>query len=515
MYILKGETVSDGIAMGNMISYERKRYHIPKLHIENTRTEVSRFVVAVAFAKGQLQTLYEQSISTIGQQDALIFGIHQMILEDEEFYNTAINLIEEQKINAEYAVYEATKQVEECFYKQGRTEDVWDVAERLFRILMGDDFSEALPKEKGILVADELFPSEVMKLDATKIKGIVLKKGSVNSHAAILIRSRQIPAIIGGEFTDAEVGMPAILDAGEGILYVEPDADRIARMNQKKEIDDAKKQELLRLKNAKTKVHLCANVGNSEDVLLALEVGADGIGLLRSEMLCMKEQVIPSEEEQFTIYKGILQKMNGKKVVIRTWDFGEDKTIEGLDTQGLRGIRFCLSHPKLFKEQLRALYRASVYGNLGILLPMISSVDEVQKVKELLEDVKKELRTEGKEFDRNINLGVMIETPAAALVSRELAKEADFFSIGTNDLSQYTLGIDRQKDSYDPHHPAIMELIRMTVKNAHAEGITVSICGELGADESLTKTFATMGIDELSVAPSRVLNIRKELHGAV
>lgn len=513
MNILKGKTVFEGIAMGNIISYDRNQYHIQKLDIENVKTEVSRFVVAVAFAKGQLQTLYEQSISTIGQQDALIFGIHQMILEDEEFYNAAINLIEEQKINAEYAIYEAAKQVEECFYKQGRTEDIWDVAERLFHILMGDDFAGALPKGKGILVADELFPSEVMKLDVSRVKGIVLKKGSLNSHAAILIRSRQIPAIIGSELMDVEVGIPAILDAGEGILYVEPDADTIDRMNRKQAVEIAKREELLRLKNAKTKVHLCANVGNMEDVLLALEVGADGIGLLRSEMLCMKEQVIPSEEEQFTIYKGILQKMNGKKVVIRTWDFGEDKTIEGLDTQGLRGIRFCFGHPKLFKEQLRALYRASVYGNLGILLPMISSVDEVKKVKTLLEDVKKELSEEGQEYDRNIKLGVMIETPAAVLVSRQLAKEADFFSIGTNDLTQYALGIDRQKNSYDPHHPAVMELIRMTVKNAHAEGIPVGICGELGADESLTKTFATMGIDELSVVPSKVLNIRKELHG--
>lgn len=515
MYIWKGQMVSEGIAMGNIIFHERKQYHIPKLNIENVRTEVSRFVVAVAFAKGQLQTLYEQSLSTIGQQDALIFGIHQMILEDEEFYDTALHLIKEQRINAEYAIYEAAKRVEECFYKQGRTEDIWDVAERLFRILIGDDFAGALPEKKGILVVDELFPSEVMKLDATKIKGIVLKKGSVNSHAAILIRSRQIPAIIGSELMDVEGGIPAILDAGEGILYVEPDADTIARMNRKKEIENAKKQELLRLKNAKTKMHLCANVGNMEDVERALEAGADGIGLVRSEMLCMKEQEVPSEEKQFQIYREILQKMNGKKVVIRTWDFGEDKIIKGLDTHGLRGIRLCLGHPKLFKEQLRALCRASVYGNLSILLPMISSVEEVKSAKQILKEVQEELSKEGKEFDRNMRLGVMIETPAAVLVSRQLAKEVDFFSIGTNDLTQYTLGIDRQRDSYDPHHPALMELVRMTVQNAHTEGITVGICGELGADESLTKMFATMGVDELSVMPSKVLSIRKELHGAV
>lgn len=511
----KGYTISDGIAIGNIISYERKPYRIVKEDMEDANVEVGRFEVAVTLAHGQLQTLYEQSVSSIGQQDALIFGIHQMILEDEEFYNAVIKSIVEQHVNAEYAIYEAAKKVEGSFDKQGRTEDIWDVAERLFRILMGEDFTEEMTCEKGILLADELLPSEVMKLDTSRVKGIVVRQGSENSHTAILIRTRQIPTIVGPALSDVKEGMPAILDAGAGVLYTEPDEETIDRMRQKQAVELAKREELLRLKEAKTKVLLCTNVGCMEDVEQTIEVGADGIGLVRSEMLCIKEQKVLDGEEQFDLYKGILQSMNGKKVTIRTWDFGEDKKVEGLDTQELRGIRFCLDQKELFKEQLRALYRASVYGNLGILLPMISSVDEVKEVKKLLDNIKEELAKEGIEYDRNVKLGVMIETPAAVLVSRQLAQEVDFFSIGTNDLTQYALGIDRQKDSYDPHHPAIMELIRMTIKNAHLEGITVGICGELGADESLTKTFATMGIDELSVMPARVLNIRKELHGVV
>ena len=539
MITLSGKSVFGGIAIGKIAFYKRNEIQIKRSRVEDTEQEVKRFEAAKEKAVSQLQELHDKALDDVGETNAMIFEIHQMMLEDLDYVESIVNIITSQEVNAEYAVATTADNFAAMFaamddaYMQGRAADVKDVSERLIQVLSDQNSASMEMNEPVIIAADDLVPSETVQLDKEKVLSFITMFGSANSHTAILARTMNIPAVIGiGEDLKKEYdGKEAIVDGMEGVIYIDPDKETFTRMREKQKEDQEQKALLEQLKGKENitksgqKVMVYANIGNLSDVGAVLKNDAGGIGLFRSEFLYLESETFPTEEEQFKVYKQVAENMAGKRVIIRTLDIGADKQVDyfGLDKEenpalGYRAIRICLTRQEIFKTQLRALYRASAYGQIAIMFPMIISVDEVKQIKKIIEEVKQELKEEGIDFRENVELGVMIETPAAVMVSRDLAKEVDFFSVGTNDLTQYTLAIDRQNQKlepfYDSHHPAVLSMIRMATENAHAEGKWIGICGELGADLSLTETFLEMGIDELSVAPGMILPLRKRIREA-
>ena len=539
MITLSGKSVFGGIAIGKIAFYKRNEIQIKRSRVEDTEQEVKRFEAAKEKAVSQLQELHDKALDDVGETNAMIFEIHQMMLEDLDYVESIVNIITFQEVNAEYAVATTADNFAAMFaamddaYMQGRAADVKDVSERLIQVLSDQNSASMEMNEPVIIAADDLVPSETVQLDKEKVLSFITMYGSANSHTAILARTMNIPAVIGiGEDLKKEYdGKEAIVDGMEGVIYIDPDKETFTRMREKQKEDQEQKALLEQLKGKENitksgqKVMVYANIGNLSDVGAVLKNDAGGIGLFRSEFLYLESETFPTEEEQFKVYKQVAENMAGKRVIIRTLDIGADKQVDyfGLDKEenpalGYRAIRICLTRQEIFKTQLRALYRASAYGQIAIMFPMIISVDEVKQIKKIIEEVKRELKEEGIDFRENVELGVMIETPAAVMVSRDLAKEVDFFSVGTNDLTQYTLAIDRQNQKlepfYDSHHPAVLSMIRMAAENAHAEGKWIGICGELGADLSLTETFLEMGIDELSVAPGMILPLRKRIREA-
>ena len=535
MLIREGKSVYKGVAIGKIFVFKKAEKFIKKELVEDTAAEIIRFEAAKAKALGQLMGLYEKALRDVGEEEAMIFDVHQMLLEDPDYNEAITGMIEGDGVKAEYAVYLACEQFAAMFlsmdddYMRGRAADIKDISERVISILNGTQASaEAMP-EPVIILAEDLAPSETVQFEKDKILALVTQKGSANSHTAILARTMNIPSLV---TTDIEVdtayhGATAIVDGFAGVIYINPDAETMAKMQAKKAKADEHSALLQELKGKETvtksgrKMLLYANIGSVQDVEAVLEHDAEGIGLFRSEFLYLGRDSFPEEEEQFEAYKTVLSKMKGKKVVIRTLDIGADKQADyfGVAEEenpalGLRAIRICLTMPEVFKTQLRALYRASVYGNLAIMFPMIISLKEILQIKDVVAEVKAELVKENIAYG-NVELGIMIETPAAAVISDLLAPHVDFFSIGTNDLSQYTLAIDRQNQSlesfFDPHHEAILRLIQMTVENAHKHGAWCGICGELGADMELTAKFLEMGVDELSVSPAYTLELRKHI----
>ena len=529
----QGKSVFGGVAIGRIHVFSKGQQQVKRIKVQDTEAEKKRYREAVQTAITELQGLYDKALKEVGEANAAIFEMHQMMLEDEDFTESVENIIDSQSVNAEYAVASTGDNFAQMFasmddeYMRGRAADVKDISERLVSVLNGASRQQMDADEPVIVMAVDLAPSETVQMDKNKVLSFVTTQGSVNSHTAILARTMSIPALIGVDMPlDAELeGKFAIVDGDNGTVYIDPSEDVLAQMQEKKEQAEEKKQLLQQLKGKETitkdgkKIKLYANIGNSKDLAMVLQNDAEGIGLFRSEFLYLEKEDYPTENEQFMVYKMVAETMAGKQVIIRTLDIGADKQCDyfNMDPEdnpalGYRAIRICLTRPEVFKTQLRALYRASAFGNISIMYPMITSVWEVKQIKKIVEEVKEELRSQNIEFGE-VAQGIMIETPAAVMISRELAKEVDFFSIGTNDLTQYTLAIDRQNpkldDFYDAHHPAVLEMIRMVAQNAHAEGIWAGICGELGADLELTEQFLQMGIDELSVSPGRILPIRK------
>ena len=529
----QGKSVFGGVAIGRIHVFSKGQQQVKRIKVQDTEAEKKRYREAVQTAITELQGLYDKALKEVGEANAAIFEMHQMMLEDEDFTESVENIIDSQSVNAEYAVASTGDNFAQMFasmddeYMRGRAADVKDISERLVSVLNGASRQQMDADEPVIVMAVDLAPSETVQMDKDKVLSFVTTQGSVNSHTAILARTMSIPALIGVDMPlDAELeGKFAIVDGDNGTVYIDPSEDVLAQMQEKKEQAEEKKQLLQQLKGKETitkdgkKIKLYANIGNSKDLAMVLQNDAEGIGLFRSEFLYLEKEDYPTENEQFMVYKMVAETMAGKQVIIRTLDIGADKQCDyfNMDPEdnpalGYRAIRICLTRPEVFKTQLRALYRASAFGNISIMYPMITSVWEVKQIKKIVEEVKEELRSQNIEFGE-VAQGIMIETPAAVMISRELAKEVDFFSIGTNDLTQYTLAIDRQNpqldDFYDAHHPAVLEMIRMVAQNAHAEGIWAGICGELGADLELTEQFLQMGIDELSVSPGRILPIRK------
>ena len=536
MITIQGKSVFGGVSIGKLMFYKRNEKVIKREHISDADAEWKRFEAAKGQAVDQLKELYEKALEDVGEANAMIFEIHQMMLEDLDYLESIENIIRSQEVNAEYAVATTADNFAQMFasmddaYMQGRAADVKDVSERVLDILCGVSAGVKEMTEPCIIAADDLAPSETVQLDKSKVLGFATMYGSANSHTAILARTMNIPAVIGlGETLSSQYdGKMAVIDGFTGILYVDPDEETLARMQEKRAKDLEQKELLNQLKGKENvtrsgqKINVYANIGNVSDLGAVLKNDAGGIGLFRSEFLYLENSTFPTEEQQFAVYKQVAESMAGKKVIIRTLDIGADKQVDyfNLDKEenpalGYRAIRICLTRPEIFKTQLRALYRAAVYGNLSIMFPMIISVSEVKKIKEIIAQVQAELKAEGIPYKEDVELGVMIETPAAVMISRELAKEVDFFSVGTNDLTQYTLAIDRQNQKldtfYDPHHPAVLAMIKMAADNAHAEGKWIGICGELGADLELTEEFLKMGLDELSVSPALVLPLRKEI----
>lgn len=536
MIILTGKSVFGGVEIGKIAFYKRNERQIKRWHVEDTEAEWKRFDNARRTAIGQLQGIYEKAMRDVGEENAMIFEMHRMMLEDLKYIESISHIIVEQRVNAEYAVSATADDFVQIFssmddaYMQGRAADVKDISERVLNILSGVGQPGVDADGPFIVAADDLAPSETMQLDKKMVLGFATMYGSSNSHTAILVRTMNIPTIIGlGEALKPEYdGVLAVLDGFDGKIYIDPDEETLEMMRQKQAEECTKKNLLQELKGKENitlsgqKIDLYANISNSSDVGIVLQNDADGIGLLRSEFLYLENDTFPTEEQQFEEYKSVAESMAGKKVVIRTLDIGADKQVgyfhldkEENPALGYRGIRICLTQPHIFKTQLRALLRASAYGQIAIMFPMIISVDEVKQIKVILEEIKAELREAGVRFNENIEIGIMIETPAAVMESRRLAREVDFFSVGTNDLTQYTLAIDRQNPRldvfYDAHHPAVLTMIKMAADNAHAEGKRIGICGELGADLELTETFLKMGIDELSVSPSMILPLRKRV----
>ena len=539
MITLEGKSVFGGVAIGKIQFYKRNEITIKRTRVEDVEAEVERFQNAKAKTLELLKGLYEKALEDVGEANAMIFEAHQLMLEDPDYVESIENIIRTQDVNAEYAIgatadnFAAIFEAMDDAYMQGRAADVRDVSERLLQVLSSQNETVMVMDEPVIIAADDLVPSETVQLDKEKVLSFVTMYGSANSHTAILARTMNIPAVIGlGEALKEEYdGKVAIVDGVDGKVYIDPDEETMASMQKKQKKDQEQKELLNQLKGEENvtksgqKVNVYANIGNLADVGAVLKNDAGGIGLFRSEFLYLESDTYPTEEQQFAVYKKVAETMAGKKVIIRTLDIGADKQVDyfKLDKEdnpalGYRAIRICLTRPEIFKTQLRALYRASAYGQISIMFPMIISVAEVKKIKEIIEEVKAELRTEGAAFREDVELGIMIETPAAVMVSRELAKEVDFFSVGTNDLTQYTLAIDRQnqklEDFYDSHHPAVLAMIRMAAESAHAEGKWIGICGELGADVTLTETFLKMGIDELSVAPGMILKVRQKIREA-
>ena len=539
MITLEGKSVFGGVAIGKIQFYKRNEITIKRTRVEDVEAEVERFQNAKAKTLELLKGLYEKALEDVGEANAMIFEAHQLMLEDPDYVESIENIIRTQDVNAEYAIgatadnFAAIFEAMDDAYMQGRAADVRDVSERLLQALSSQNETVMVMDEPVIIAADDLVPSETVQLDKEKVLSFVTMYGSANSHTAILARTMNIPAVIGlGEALKEEYdGKVAIVDGVDGKVYIDPDEETMVSMQKKQKKDQEQKELLNQLKGKENvtksgqKVNVYANIGNLADVGAVLKNDAGGIGLFRSEFLYLESDTYPTEEQQFAVYKKVAETMAGKKVIIRTLDIGADKQVDyfKLDKEenpalGYRAIRICLTRPEIFKTQLRALYRASAYGQISIMFPMIISVAEVKKIKEIVEEVKAELRAEGAAFREDVELGIMIETPAAVMVSRELAKEVDFFSVGTNDLTQYTLAIDRQnqklEDFYDSHHPAVLAMIRMAAESAHAEGKWIGICGELGADVTLTETFLKMGIDELSVAPGMVLKVRQKIREA-
>ena len=535
MVVCQGKSVLKGIAIGKIYLYEKQEYVLEQKQVADAEAEVARFEAAKETAIGQLDDLYEKALAEAGEEQAMIFDVHKMMLDDGDYLDAITGLIRSEKVNAEYAVHTTGEQFAAVFasmdddYMKARSADVKDISGRVIRILAGIGDGSIASEEPVILLADDLTPSETVSLDKSKILAFVTRNGSANSHTAILARSMNIPALVQ---TDVELlkeyhGIDAVVDGLDGKLYLDPEETVLAELVQKKEAcgrERAELEKLIGLDNVTRdgrKINVYANIGSPEDVDKVLLNDAGGIGLFRSEFLYLGREDYPSEEEQFEIYKEVLSRMEGKKVIIRTLDIGADKQVdyfklpkEENPAMGYRAIRICLDRIDVFKTQLRAIYRASVYGTAAIMFPMIISVKEILRIKEIVEEVKAELTAAGIEI-APVELGIMVETPAAVMISEELAKEVSFFSIGTNDLTQYTLAIDRQNQSldtiYDSHHPAVLRMIRMTIENGHKGGAWVGICGELGADTTLTKTFVDMGIDELSVSPTYVLGLRKAI----
>ena len=533
MQIYKGKSVFGGIAIGKISVYKKDEQLVKRVKIEDADAEMERYTAARNIAAAQLQKLYDKALKEVGEANAAIFEVHQMMLEDEDYNESVENIIHSQMVNAEYAVASTADNFAQMFeamdddYMRGRAADVRDISERVITVLAGGAGSGLDSDEPVIIAADDLAPSETVQLDKDKVLSFVTAHGSENSHTAILARTMGIPALIGtgidlDETVDGKLG---IVDGTNGVVYVDPDAELLEEMKKKQQEEQEKKRLLQTLKGKENitldgqKVMLYANVGNIKDLGIALQNDAGGIGLFRSEFIYLGQDHYPTEEEQFQIYKTVAETMAGRRVIIRTLDIGADKQCDYFEldkednpAMGLRAIRICLTRPEIFKTQLRALFRASVYGNINIMYPMIISVDEVRQIKAIVEEVKAELKEQGIEYG-NPAQGIMIETPASVMMSRELAEEVDFFSIGTNDLTQYTLAIDRQNSKldkfFDSHHPAVLRMIQMTVENAHKAGIWCGICGELGADQALTKDFLAMGVDELSVSPGSILPLRK------
>lgn len=528
-----GKSVFGGIAIGKIMVYEKGEHQVKRVKITDAEAEKNRYYEAVEIAFKQLGELHDKALREVGEANAAIFEIHQMMLEDDDYKESVEHIIESQMVNAEYAIAQTGDNFSQMFaamddeYMRGRAADVKDITERLLGILSGNTGSGVDVDEPVIMVAEDLAPSETVQMDKSKILSFVTQKGSVNSHTAILARTMGIPALIGSDIVIDESlnGKFGVVDGTNGVVYIEPDEATLSAMQEEQRKDNEKKALLQELKGKEDvtldgkKIKLYSNIGNIKDLANVIANDAAGIGLFRSEFIYLESDTFPTEEEQFNIYRTVAESMAGKPVIIRTLDIGADKQCDyfGLDKEdnpalGLRAIRICLTRPEIFKTQLRALYRASAYGNISIMYPMIISEQEVDKIKVIENEVKAELTEQGIEFG-NPKSGIMIETPAAVIMSRQLAKKVDFFSIGTNDLTQYTLAIDRQNtkldDFYDAHHPAILAMIRMVVENAHAEGIWAGICGELGADTTLTEEFLKMGVDELSVSAGKVLAVRK------
>ena len=528
-----GKSIFRKVAIGKVFFYEKNTAVVKRTKIDDPKAELERFEQAKETAKAQLQGLYEKALHEVGDSGAAIFEVHMMMMDDLDYNGSIQNMIESQSVNAEYAVAMTGDNFSTMFaemdddYMKARAADVKDISERLVSVLSGYDNDMGNLEEPVILVADDLAPSETVQMDKSKLLAFVTEHGSSNSHTAILARTMNIPAIIGIPIKKEWHGHMAIVDGYAGCVIIDPDEEEIAKAK-KAVVEEEEKQKLLKtLKGQKTitkdgkEIHLYANIGSVADTASVLMNDAEGIGLFRSEFLYLESDTYPTETEQFNAYKTVAENMAGKKVIIRTLDIGADKQVDyfELDKEenpalGYRAIRICLTREEVFKTQLRALLRASAYGNISIMFPMIISVDEVRKIKQILEEVKEELRESGIPF-KDVEIGVMIETPAAVMISEQLAQEVDFFSIGTNDLTQYTLAIDRQNpkldEFYDAHHPAVLRMIQMTIENGHKGGAWVGICGELGADLELTETFLRMGVDELSVSPTFVLPVRNRV----
>ena len=533
MEVYQGKSVFGGIAIGRISVHKKDEQQVKRVRIEDSEQEILRYRQAKQTAMEQLQGLYQKALKEVGEANAAIFEIHQMMLEDDDYNESVENIIRMQQVNAEYAVASTGDNFAQMFsamdddYMRARSADVKDISERVLSVLGGRATGIAASGEPVIIVADDLAPSETVQLNKDLVLSFVTVHGSVNSHTAILARTMSIPALIGTAIplTDDIDGKVGIVDGKNGCIYVDPDEDTLGRMQQLKQEEQEKKELLQTLKGRENitidgkKIMLYANIGNSKDLAAVLQNDAGGIGLFRSEFIYLERDTFPTEEEQFQIYRTVAETMAGKPVIIRTLDIGADKKCDyfGMEPEenpamGCRAIRICLTRPEIFKTQLRALFRASAFGNISIMYPMIISVDELRKIKTIVAEIRQELTEQGVTFGEP-KQGIMIETPAAVMMSEELAKEVDFFSIGTNDLTQYTLAIDRQNPKldafYDPHHPAVLRMIQMVVENAHKAGIWAGICGELGADTTLTRRFLAMGVDELSMSPGSILPVRK------
>lgn len=535
MTTFTGKGVYGAVAIGKISVFKKRDAEVKRVRIDDIEREKQRLEHAKAASMEQLSEIYEKALKEVGETNAAIFEIHQMMLDDDDYNESIITMIESQKVNAEYAVAKTADNFAEMFssmddaYMKARAADIRDISNRIISNLSGEGSEETAVNEKVIICASDLAPSETVSLDKEKVLAFVTAHGSSNSHTAILARNMNIPAVIGtgDEFLAAiKDGDAAIVDGFTGEVFIDPDEETQARLL-KKQADDEKQKRLLQELKGKenitldgTKVQIFANIGSVDHIGEVLLNDAGGIGLFRSEFLYLESSDYPTEEQQFEAYKKVLETMAGKKVIIRTLDIGADKKVDYFNLKreenpalGYRAIRICLTRPEIFKTQLRALYRASFYGNLGIMFPMITSVSELEKILAICAEVRAELKAESVEYSEDTELGIMIETPAAALISDQLAQMVDFFSVGTNDLTQYTLACDRQNPDIEPfidtHHEAILTLIRMSAENAHKHGAWIGICGELAADTSLTETFLRMGIDELSVAPTFVLKVRE------
>ena len=525
-----GKSIFNGIAIGRILFYSKNQREVKRNKVEDAEIEIARYESAKETAIEQLQELCDKATEEVGEANAMIFEVHAMMLEDDDYNDSVYNIIRTEGVNAEFAVAKTGDNFAVMFsemedeYFKARAVDVKDISERVIAVLAGAEEEQRLGEEPVIVVAEDLAPSETVQMDKSKLLAFVTRLGSSNSHTAILARTMNIPALIGVEISESWNGKMAIVDGKQGILLVDPDVVTLEHYMTERKKDEERRKLLLQLKGRpdETKdgkhIHLYANIGSVADVANVLDNDAAGIGLFRSEFLYLEKDTYPTEEEQFQVYKTVVQNMAGKKVVIRTLDIGADKQVDYFEMEheenpamGYRAIRICLDRIEVFKTQLRALYRASAFGTVSIMFPMIISVEEVKKIKKICEEVKAELDANHVEYG-DVELGIMIETPAAVMISDLLAKEVDFFSIGTNDLTQYTLAIDRQNPKldniYDSHHLAILRMIRMVIENGHKENCWVGICGELGADLTLTETFIKMGIDELSVSPSMILPIR-------